>query len=800
MSRKGTGTFFRRGSNGRSALSASEGARGGPKKGICPRFTVAACGLALLTGALTSPTVAARRRRPPTPPDSQRWWNKDWPYRAELRFSGWPGTTGAGSVWLHGRSTDDLRDLRVVDADGKCVNFRILRRDRPCDIVTLRVHLPTPGAQRLWLYFGNKSAKKIDTAKVNSSDRLWERRSGVLLWTYRKAKPGRPKTLADLKKMIRAAGEPQGVGLLTEMSCGSNPYGESDGYISVMEGYLHIDKLGSYGFRVFGDDGCWVLIDGKEMLAWPGPRTRSDWGRGEWRHPPRKDFTIELSKGAHRVEFFHEEGADLQIAALGWKPPWPWLDGKGRPRIIKGKPYHGFRSIPKSVWGERRILRVGEYQHRDEPLIAAPVVWLSHTFWIPDTAQQIAYACLDNHSKSKTGKIVKLRWVTDDGMARVHEGEPARMEHIFFSNGRRRATVTISDDKGNSATASCVLPIWQINVGRTARGRFDKLKGQQSLYLGLLDRGPPYDVAKLTHDDLVGYAVFWYTFDKDPEASAALARLVKERPDHRRLGDLAVKYHQAALRGGFDADTALRLIDIAAKGATDPSLKRELLMRRAYALAWGKGDYKGAIEIYDRICAKHPDSAGYTERRFARRALIAKGDVFLLQAEYKQAEKIYRQAEKIDPRKMTRAAKLARIGGYPYRVEDYLERDLHNLALKTLDEWEDLMPITKLKGLTFCLRGKVMYLGRPSPAAVRYLDLAERVSPKALHVPEALWLKANCLMDTGEYKRAIVEFGRIRDEFTDSEYLKRIPARIKRCKAKLDEQAKARSLSEAKGS
>ena len=366
-------------------------------------------------------------------------------------------------------------------------------------------------------------------------------------------------------------------------------------------------------------------------------------------------------------------------------------------------------------------------------------------------------------------------------------------------------------------------------MGKAAQPRVPRGTPRADVYLDHLRKAPPYDVAKLTHADLVNYALFWYTFDDDRKAVEAIRRLLAEKPDHPDLPELALTCFVAPLRGGFDPDVAEKLTDVLARTdalskaidaakaeLADPEdgehqltvrariaelqkLKRDLPLHRAHVLAFGKGRFDEALEVLDGLVKKHLHGESGAEQAFGRRALIAKGDVLLLQAKYKDAEKVYREAERLDPRQMTRAQKMTRIGGYPFRVADYLSRDLHRYALETIDDWEDILPVAKLEGETFYLRGKVMYLGWPSVAAVKYLELSERVNPSAPHVPEAAWLKANCLLAIGHYQEALAAFGRIQDELTNATYLKLIPEKIEQCRAGLAGAATRRAGEKGKG-
>jgi len=138
-----------------------------------------------------------------------------------------------------GRARDDGADLRLVNAAGEAVPFRVLKHDS--DVSTLiQYHVPDEKSVYVWLYYGNPNAKPV----------------------------------AD------AAGKPEGVAFVGDISDGLNRFGPSDHYISRYEGWLRVDKPGRYGFRVFADDGAWVKIndiqtlDGPKHCCGSWPRTR----------------------------------------------------------------------------------------------------------------------------------------------------------------------------------------------------------------------------------------------------------------------------------------------------------------------------------------------------------------------------------------------------------------------------------------------------------------------------------------------------------------------------------------------
>jgi tetratricopeptide (TPR) repeat protein len=797
---------------------------------------LAAFSLSFAQDANAPPPVAVEPGEPNEPAPApipvtakpQPWWHDAWAYRAELHFSNWEGDLGVGHVRLYGRAAGDARDLRVVDANGAPVNFIVVRH-RPDYVTSLLVHVPIAGPQVCWLYYGNKDAPKIDTRRWNLRGGDWKARGGVLTRVWRKARPGHPKTLDELKQMIAAAGEPEGVTVLSNTFLGPNPFGESDHFLTHMEGWLKLDKAGKYTLRLFADDGAWLVVDGKEVIAWPGPRAESEW-RSHF-NPPNKEIVLDLQPGEHHVEIYHEEGEGMQMCSLGWSPPWPWSTRAGKALAFQGKEYFGVREIDEWFWGCRRVVRPGVHEKRGQALLCNPGLEMTFTYWVPDTEQQLTMATMRVASRSTAGKITQVRAEMDDGTVHVWKGDERWMRHVFFSNGagRRSATFTVTDEKGNTDTQTVSTPTWQINVAHTAQVRLPKNVPQAEAYLDYMKDSPPYDVGKLLIDDLVGYALFWYTFDQDAKAASALGRLVKERPDHPALGDLATRCLGSTVRGGWNPELAMKLLgiigggnglaarirrdkdklaslragergiqdgrmaayDLAGSIAESEEMLRELPLHKAHVLSWGKEDYKAAVEILNELIEKYGKSDVAAERAAARKATLAKADVCLLKTDYPEAEKILRELEKNDPRRMAQAERLTKIGGYPYTIDDFLGRDEPKLAIQAVDQWEDIAPLAKLKGQTFFYRGKAMYVDQPSMGAVKCLDLAERVNSGAVHAPEALWLKANCLMDIGEYERAIVEFARLRDEMASTEHLRKLPEKIEQCRKKLAEKAAA---------
>jgi tetratricopeptide (TPR) repeat protein len=573
-----------------------------------------------------------------------------------------------------------------------------------------------------------------------------------VLRVHRKSKEVHPRTLTDLRKLIRTS-PCEGACLTRAVSDGFNRFGPSDHYVSVYEGYLRIDQTGTYAFCTASDDGSWLRINDRTVLEWPGAHGWGGAERGE------KSAEIKLTEGVAHVQYFHEEGEGAQMAFLGWKPP-----GAERPW-----------GIPQDRWLSVRPARATGWEARDKPVIAVPLVRVLNTYWVRDSddRQATLVDCRDL-SRCRGGKIVNTHWSFGDGLT----ADGPKVQHVYFRTGRPEITLAVSDNHGNQDTVTCRPNVFHVDV----RARYFKY-GNTKQYA---QAAAGYDVDRMAVEDLQLYADFWGYLENWPEHVRAVNAFIRRCPE----SPLIPQFAASAARGCTHADAyhpqrADELYEIALRGAVAPRARLELNLQRARLLAWHLGNHERARELLNDVLDQIELRSGRPLQRVRRQAIIALGDVALLSTEYDEAASLYRQTQQLAERKADQAEMLAKAGSYGYTVEDLLARGEFEWALKTLDQWEDEFPVQKLEGYTFFLRGKVLFVQHPGRLALRYLKLAERVSPRAVHVPEAVWLRSNCLLTMQQYDQALAEFLRIRTDFTQSEFFQQAADKIRLCESEL---------------
>ena len=640
------------------------------------------------------------------------WWSDRWAYRLRVTIpvlnpramarGGKPTATAqVPGIRLSGRCNPDGSDLRLVDHAGDPINFRIVDIDPHGDTL-LQVQTPPGVPLTAWLYFGNSNAFPIATEKANKFAPPWKPEGMIETRIYRKKKPGHPKTLPGLKKMIAEAGRPEVVKFDNRIRYTHNPHGESDHYILAMDGDLRIDEAGPHKFAVYADDGCWVLVDGKMYVNWPGPRPE------KFNIHHGKDFTVNLTKGVHRFELYQEEGTGGQQAYIRWLPPGG---------TVLNEPSW-------DIWLMMRHGMVDLMQARDKPLVADFRAWSRNSFWIPDTERQLSWVAVRDNSYSFKGKVAKWRLETDDGMARTSAVE--QVEHVFFANGLRTLRLTVTDDKGNSDTAVQKIRLWQVNVEDEGdlRWRDDPVEGLsgdrkkipfQTYYLLKMDQSPEYDCAKMMAADLVNYAVFWDTFDHAPKVLEALDALMKKAPkrlDDPKLADIGAR---AAMTAGLKLDLAEKLLRKLAADTKDPYQKLKRTLQHANLLAWAQGEYEKSRGTAERIrkslTVNRKMRTDPKAQNVLRYALTVEADALLLLGRYDEAKKAYEDAEAVDVpvNRLTGAQKAAMKGSYPFTVEDYLSRDMITEAVEAVQQWEPQMPAAKMEGMCMYLRGKALF-------------------------------------------------------------------------------------------
>ncbi len=261
----------------------------------------------------------------------------------------------------------------------------------------------------------------------------WDPPAGLLLETRR-----RPDLPCDTAGQILALWDKDtpafGRSGVNRIWDGANPFGPSEEFIARYTGWITPPAAGAWDFATISDDGSVLLIDGKQIVAWPGWHGAEEGMRGE--HHGK----VQLSGGRHRIDYRVVQGSGGYCATLAWRKP----GGKD------------WEVIPASAFAG------AAWWAASAPATPSGVDWAI-------TWRTLAHAgpgtdgfepCAVLSRLELIGPPATARWRFDDGLGIVGR----TLDHWWLAPGRRSLAVDIR--AGDAAVQSrrvvlMVEPAWQ---------------------------------------------------------------------------------------------------------------------------------------------------------------------------------------------------------------------------------------------------------------------------------------------------------------------------------------------------
>lgn len=410
-------------------------------------------------------------------------------------------------------------------------------------------------ADRYSLYFSNSGYHKRYR---------WKPEAGLWLETRpSKHKSGGFERFTEFESMWNAQEQIQGRTLQSRIFHGFNPHGVSYHYLSHYSGWFRVKEAGRYRFATLSDDASFLLINGTGVAQWPGAHDAGGGRRAE------HDGNIRLTKGRHRLDYWHAQGGGHSRCAVAWQPP-----GAERPAIMPEKAF-----VPLAHYV------VKDFKSAESGRVPARSTWRNlHSLY--DKGHALVETEFEAASNMDGDSYT---WQIDDGT--VLEGSKVR--HLFLRPGLRQVRLTIERDGRRLAELPLtvdVRPIWS-----DRRRWSDELYEDIRARLLALDlNGKPIrdvlnltNIARLTNDrkllDAAGNALLARpeaTMEHEPQALLVCARNWK----HYKLRDFArAKRALQHILDFEDADKALRidagleLADLRVNVKNAPGRARELL-------------------------------------------------------------------------------------------------------------------------------------------------------------------------------------------------------------------------------
>ena len=690
--------------------------------------TLASCGLVLL---LTCSAAA------------MDWHASGWSSRAVVGIASKTSGVDVAAVRIHhsGGALPDGDDYRIFDQAGRPVAYQVTYHHPERD--TLLSFRCDDGRGEFAVYYGKPGAARdpmravVDATPGGGAPKPgpgaggWIPRAGLVLTTMRRPREAtNPKSDVRMAELISQSPGLDGAGYRNNISDGSNPFGDSDYFISVYRGWIDLPKPGGYGFCTASNEASFSFMDGEELVHWPGRHTEQ---RGKF---GQKNVWRDLKAGRHYIEYYHEEVLLYQVAFLGYRPP-----GAGH-----------FVGIPDSLFIQPHQAQVLRYETAGGAQAVALRPELLDSIWPTqrDEGQYTRYRFVaDLGAQAKNAGGWRADWNFGDGLTAVG----ASVEHVYLKTGSYHVKMMAVGPKGQRIEQQ-----WPLEVFPIEHLAGPHKAGDANAY-GPIVAG--YDHAKLATSSLAECARF-HNEAGDAGAAATAAQAVLGRND-ADAADVADMHWIVALASGRSDDPeAVAKLTTHLKAALEheatPAKRMRILAKLIRSFGAQRADvataedlYKEATKLVGRQKLQGPFKAAFRE------ATIAVGDARLYAKRHGEAESAYRLAESLADVPVPLQVRNAKIGAYHETIVQHLRENRLEAALAAATQWRDAFPSDQLRGEVLYWIGRIESMKKRPARAVEPLQLAIEVGQGAEFEAEARWLLAEAYGNTGDADRARVE-------------------------------------------
>ena len=482
-----------------------------------------------------------------------------------------------------------------------------------------------------------------------------------------------------------------GLGFVPNIWHGANPYGPDDSYATVYSGYLDIKKPGKYHLATISDEASYVVLNGTDVVSWPGRHSVEGSRHGE--HGKQ----VELTKGLHKIEYYHAEVDGPQFMALAWKRP-------GQKQ---------FEPVPQEAFLHTQVLVTEAPERRNGAPLAA-FGW-QEVDQFHHEEYQFTRVRFTNQVKALP-KAAKVVMDYGDG----HVTDTVGGDHVYLSTGPFKCSLKLLGARGK------VLDQFRTEIRIQPPSGNLTIRHTRQLREYLRTIGT-YDLARRPQKTIEAY----WTLAQPAEDPGLIRPITEAYVNlHGYKGknwDAADRLAQAlSLKEGQQADELYAKLFTCAPGEKDAA---RVFMERIDVIVQKLRDYDRALELI-------------AEKKKSRNSLIARaaaskeGDVYRARGDFERAGNLYRAAQQeaykgADPRTIA-----VREGGYLETVASHLEKGYLRAARETLLIWEAEHPTGKVRGdLTLMLARYFQGIGDHN-RALNELFMMTKLNPLTPYLPE----------------------------------------------------------------
>jgi tetratricopeptide (TPR) repeat protein len=638
--------------------------------------------------------------------DVAPWMAAEWKVRRVVDAKTDPPRNAGAEVavcafYTGGMAKPDGSDIRVAVRGRTPTPHRVLQVG-PGDLIRV-AFAAVPGETRYYIYYGNPKAAPVEPVEICR---------GVLLES-RRWSGGSVGGLQQVQEAWAKA-PPLGADFVNHVSFGFNPFADSDSpSLNHYTGWFVAPAQGTYTLATSSDDDSWLLVEGKEVVSWPGGHGPV----GDARHSK----SVTLAAGVHRLDYWHVNHGGTMMAVAAWRPP-----GADR-----------FEPIPAKVFLPVAEAALVEMDLAGERLVADFLPENAGESWWPDRyAIRMHFRNLSKAVSVQHGG--RFDWDFGDGQTSTLTSP----DHIYLSPGDYTVMLKCTRP-ADSATFRTRVRVDR-NWWKQTQGAIDPIRRYA-------DEAARYDFAKLDAAGLLAAVSLFDHEELDQAVAAAAAELVQrqgldEAQVHQIGGALAE--HLRKMGKGREAVLALRRLEDRLKA---PSHKAEAAVLAAEVLLADLRRYDDADKEFQRALKAYAASGAET---VIRRIHIGLGDIARHRGQGDAARKAYAAAAAIRVGSSAPNETAVRVGTLARYVEEYARERQWDWTFKFLDDWAWEFPTDRLQGHWSYLKASALVArGDRAAALLEATDLLA-ANPTSAYAVRLLLLAAECQVALGQPDKA----------------------------------------------
>ncbi len=300
---------------------------------------------------------------------------------------------------------------------------------------------------------------------------------------------GRAVTSADQFEHLWKNAPLQGGRFEEQVYSAFNPFGPNTNALHRYDGFLNMTKGGQMWFCLASTDASFLLIDGREVVSWPGQHAVKEGLDGS------KRGGVQLDAGIHPISFLHANSGSESFAIAAM--------------VLPGEQRHFV--IGPEYFTRAAYAFVGPLTSK-EGLREADFLWDNH--YMVTMRNQTLHEFLFEAAPLKDAPAATFEWDFGDGT----HGTGMKTDHLYFARGEIPVTLTVTFGDGRKSVCRQRILV---------SPRYGQDENDDARALALLDRAVRQERESGIQPQ--GYALVTYGyffFLKEAEAAAFCERVL----------------------------------------------------------------------------------------------------------------------------------------------------------------------------------------------------------------------------------------------------------------------------------